>query len=83
MTKPILDPDLVYKLVDDIFETYLCDGEEYLVDTLVELGLMKKSNLTEEDIENDTMSFIVEYDMEVGNEYYSYSLEDITEKLQP
>lgn len=82
MTKPILDPKLVFKLVDDIFETYQCEGDEYLLETLIELGLMKKLILTDEDIKNNAMPWIEEYDMEVGNEYYSYSLEDITEKLQ-
>lgn len=82
MTKPILDPKLVFKLVDDIFKSYHSDGEEYLLDTLIELGLMKKLYLTEEDIKNNTMPWIEEYDMEVGDLYYSYNLEEITEKLQ-
>lgn len=82
MTKPILDPDLVYKLVDDIFETYQCEGDEYLLETLIELGLMTRLILTEEDIQENKMPWIQEYDMEVGDEYYSYTLEEITEKLQ-
>ena len=89
MTKPILDPELVYELLDDIWNDYLRDGKEHLIDTLVELGLMKISYLTERDIRDDTMPCRVlgvpdkaQCDMEVGDEYYAFSLEDITKKLQ-
>ena len=82
MTKPILDPKLVFKLVDDIWNDYLGEGEAHLIDTLIDLGLIKFKTLTEEDIQNNIMPWIEEYDMEVGNEYYSFSLEDITKKLQ-
>ena len=80
MTKSILDPDLVFKLVDDIWETYLCDGEEYLLETLVELGLMDTHLITDEDIKNNTFEGIE--DCDVGDEVHTYSLENITKRLQ-
>lgn len=77
---PILDPKLVFKLVDDIWEDYLEDADEHLLTTLVKLGLLDTHIVTEEDIKNNTFRGLE--DCEIGDEVHTYSLEDITKKLQ-